>query len=91
MKRTICWKEVDKTARHAHMKPLRLTLTSVTVQTPTPITTTTTDILTSFEYFLLLRIDSITQTTGIMLNFEICTKHRDHYITSLVSPVIEAY
>lgn len=46
---TICCKDVDKTAMHAHKNPLRLTFTSVTVQTPTPITTTTTAILTSFE------------------------------------------
>ena len=77
---TICCKEVERTATQAQIKPLRLTLTSVTVQTPTPITTTTTAILTSLEYCLLWRIHSMTQTTGIMLNFEIWllpTKDKD--------------
>ena len=50
---TICCKDVDKTAKQAHVKPLRLTFTSLTVQIPTPITTTTTDILTSLEKCLL--------------------------------------
>lgn len=38
---------------------------------PTPITTTATAILTSLEKFLPWIIHSITQTTGIMLNFDI--------------------
>jgi hypothetical protein len=45
----ICWREVEKTAVQAQMKPLALTLTSVTVQIPTPTTTTMTDAFTSLE------------------------------------------
>jgi SPX domain protein involved in polyphosphate accumulation len=48
-KLTICWREVEKTAVQAQMKPLALTLTSVTVQIPTPTTTTMTDAFTSLE------------------------------------------
>lgn len=46
---TICWREVEKIAVEAQMKPLALTLTSVTVQMPTPTTTTMTEALTSLE------------------------------------------
>lgn len=58
-------------ATQAQIKPLALTLTSVTVHMPTPTTTTATAILTSLEKFLPWRIHSNTQTTGIMLNFDI--------------------
>lgn len=69
---TICCSEVQKTATQAHKNPLTLISTSVTVQIPTPNATTMTAAITLLEQRLLFRIHSIKQTTGIILNFEIC-------------------